>query len=388
MSLRHFVLGVAALGFLAGPVAAQSGRPGRAMPSTPPILSQIQLRSPPMSTPLRVQPAVPLGAQLDWNQTGWSALTQGQAAGAPSVVRLQNGETWLIVRAEDSQLYGASINPAQPGIIASGAWRAFGVAARSEPDCQPVEQATLTDGFEWRQRLVCGYLASGGGAEAALLTTGTGSILTLALGGQNAGARPSILPRVLGNTLPHTNGSSISWAAAGNAVVWDGANSTYRGSFVMGTSTGASPNQVPSWQQNTSVGGPVGCGRLAGSATAPTPCAWAAETGIVVRANPEFTGAAQLVSGVPGGTDRRSAPAVVVTASNRVVIAVRNSSGRIYWAVRPSSGGAFGAWQDAGGTSRSGTGLSCIGQGEAVSCFIQGWDGRLFGRVIGNTAGL
>lgn len=382
MKIRLFVCSAIVVGLMALPAAAQQGRPGRPSPSATPI----QARAPIMSVPSTTRPTLATGSlnSQDWDQTGWSAMTQGQSQGAPSVLRLGNGQTWLVVRAEDSQLYGAPINSAQPGLIASAAWRAFGMVAQSEPDCQPIVPSTPADGFGWGERMLCAYLSSGGAAEVSLLSTGTGAITTFPLGGRNAGARPTILPRALGSSVATPGGSYASSTVAATAVVWDGASSIYRGAFTVGVSTGASPNQVPTWEQVTTVGGPVGCAFR----TNVQPCAWTAASQIVVRDNPAFTGAALTTSAVPGGTDRRTAPAVVVTSSGRVVIAVRNAMGRIYWTTRPAGSGAFSAWQDAGGVARNRTGLSCIGEGESVSCFIQGWDGRIFGRVIGNTANL
>lgn len=382
MKIRLFVCSAIVLGLMAGPLAAQQGRPGRPSPSA----TQIQARAPVMSVPLTTRPALATGSLnlQDWNQTGWLAVTQGQALGAPSVLRLGNGQAWLIVRAEDSQLYGAPINSGQPGLIASGAWRAFGMVAQSEPDCQPVAPSAAGNGFNWGERMVCAYPVSGGAAEVSLLTTGSGAIVTFPLGGRNAGARPTLLPRALGSSVATPGGSYASSTVAATAVVWDGASSVYRGAFTVGMSTGASVNQAPTWEQVTTVGGPVGCAYRDNV----QPCAWTAAPQIVVRDNPAFTGAGLVTSAVPGGTDRRSAPAVVVTASGRVVIAVRNAMGRIYWTTRPGGSSAFSAWQDAGGVARNGTGLSCISEGESVSCFIQGWDGRIFGRVIGNTANL
>jgi hypothetical protein len=344
---------------------------------------------PPVTFSVRAPPLSP-GLLKSTDLSGWSAVTAGQTLGAPSVVRLGSGQSWLIVRAADGQLYGAPVDAAAPGLIPSGAWRGFSVAAQSEPDCRPVQGA----GRE--QEALCTYLTAGGAAEVALLRFSAGSATRLPLGGSNAGARPSIATSVRGYRaaaaqLPDGSVSLPRDVTATQLAVWDGGTSLFRGEVAltgtggMGSSSGgvrnALPSGAPTWTKAAVSASPIACDGLQA-----TTCAAAAGAVVVVAPDATLAHGRSDTAPVPGGLPRNVAPAVLATRSGKTVIVVRNALGRLYWTQRSGSG--FAPWIDVGGAAKAGTAPSCLATNEAVACFIQGSDGVVYGRSLGTAAGL
>ncbi len=268
---------------------------------------------------------------------------------------------------------------------------------RSEPDCRAVHNAL-------NEPIVCAHLGDGGSAGVLFLRVGYNNqyfvVDAFNVGGQGAGFRPTLLT----NPLHLEGGESAAGATVGfktiryGLLVWDGNLRSFRlqrhtrqvGPLALGQTEpnyGApfslSPGVPDQWTLMTSsYPTPFGCAD--GSQ-----CAIGALTGAVrivdvtAGQGAEDFGQAPtqqyVLPPVPGGLDRNVAPELV---GSQVV--VRGAGGHIYRATFGYGGAS--AWQDLGGSTRDGSGVSCIDRQGGPVCFIQGADGRIYWRVMGPQA--
>lgn len=323
------------------------------------------------------------------DMTGWTVLTNGATLGGPSVVRMRNGQGRIMVRASDSHLYSAPIDPTNPGgPIAGSAWVQSSLTSQSEFDCVTMAEAqSFAD-------VLCGYLGPNGSANLSYLSFDEPQSMTEPLGGQGAGFRPTV---VSGDWYMSSPVPAASWPGgvyrSYEVFVWTTGLTSFRKGSHMLLSGGAGGLAAPvsfvpytdQWTQMASTyPTPYGCVRMTAVqcavgtlndrvrvvSAAPTPADYGA-----APAQAYFTGP------VPGGLSLNLAPEMFRLQSGAVVIVVRSKTGRVYsW--------SGNAWHDQGGWARDGSGISCLANNEQPVCFIQGDDGRIYWRAFATASGL
>lgn len=372
----------------------------RATPATPPQVA------PAPAAPVRPVPRTRAPAESPaqviapgvFNLTamaGWTPIASDPVQGGVSVVQLPDGPWRLVARGADDRLRIAMFNSGSlPASIASGDWFVTDVVARSEPDCRSSSSSLVNS-------LVCAHLGDGGSAHVAFLRVGfnnhTQVMDAFELGGQGAGFRPTLLP----SPLYFEGGDSAAGATVGSKtiryglLVWDGNLRSFRlqrhtrqigpvplGQFTpnYGAPFSLSPDVPDQWTlMASSYPTPFGCsngplcaiGSLTGAVRVVDVTTGEGSEGFAQAPTQQF-----VLPPVPGGLSRNIAPELV---GSQVV--VRSTSGRIYRA--PFGSGGAGAWRDEGGSTRDGSGISCIDRQGGPVCFVQGSDGRIYWRVLG-----
>lgn len=345
----------------------------------------------PVDAPIQIAP----GALNLAGMQGWTAIASDPVQGGVSVIPFPNGQWRLAARGADDRLRIAMINPASlPASIASGAWFVTETVVRSEPDCRAAPNSV-------NEIIACAHLGDGGSASVVFLNVGYNNqyqvLNTFSLGGQGAGARPTLLA----SPLYVEGGDSAAGAAVGfrtirfELLVWDGNLRSFRllrhtreigpvplGQYVpnYGAPVSLSPNVPDQWTlMALAYPTPFGCSN-------DSQCAIGGLNNAIrivdVTAGQGSDGFAQapaqqyVLPPVPGGLSRNVAPALVGAQ-----VVVRGSNGRIYRASFGSEG--TGTWSDEGGSTRDGSGISCAARQGGPVCFVQGTDGRIYWRVMG-----
>ena len=366
---------------------APSAPPQQVTPAPPaPVRPSPRTRTPAEPQPRTIAP----GALNLVAMTGWTSIASDPIQGGVSVVPV-DGQWRLVARGADDRLRIATVNSANlPASIASGGWFVTDVVTRSEPDCRSASNVSS-------DALACSHLSDGGAAGLVFLRVGYNNLYEVMqafdLGGQGAGFRPTLIASPL-----HVEGAeSAAGATVGSRtirfelLVWDGNLRSFRllrhtreigpiplGQYVpnYGAPVRLSPSVPDQWTAMAlAYPTPFGCSDNA-------QCAIGGLNGAVrivnVTAGEGAEGFAQapaqqsVLPPVPGGLSRNVAPELV---GSQVV--VRNAAGRIYRAALGA-----GAWQDAGGSARDGSGISCVDRQGGPVCFIQGADGRIYWRVM------
>ena len=350
---------------------------------------------------------------LQIDMTGWTALTQGATKGGAEVIAPYSGQGYLLVRANDDGLYAAPINAANPsGPIATSAWSLIRSNVLGEADCQI---SGVTPGA-----FTCATLETGGSAVVLDMMSGPSGIIideAYNLGGQNAGARPTLLP--LAYEMRDATFVKATVVPRTRLMVWDG----QVGLFLHTQHANIIPKSV-------TLGGGIGGGMPTGftdahfenSKTDPwlraalpfpavpacvkggsgfvqvTICAWrslldnqlAMTRQAIFWQDPPDAGAWKPVIGWPklnGGVS--GAPELVALKSGRIAAVVRGNNGHIEQAVYDVGSQKFiGSWKDEGGFAKAGSAISCTAAGEQPVCYIQGGDGRIWFKKLSAASGL
>jgi len=348
----------------------------------------------------------PFGLLLNvqFDMTGWTALTQGATKGGAEVVTTGAGQGFLLVRANDDGLYAASVNAANPsGPLATSAWSLIRSGVAGEVDC--VASALTPSAF------TCATLAGGGSAEVLDIVAGTSGFAVdeaYNLGGANAGARPTLLPGAYESRDAATVKADL--VPRVRLMVWDGnaglflrtqhATVFHANPFVpMGGNPHLQNVTTDAWARAALPFSATPACKSASSAVIPIVfCAWrtlldnqlAMTRQTFFWQDPPDTGVWKPVMGWPklaGGVS--GAPELVVLKSGRLAAVVRGNDGHIKQAVYDTSTQKFiGTWKDEGGYAMAGSAISCTAAGEQPVCTIQGGDGRIWAKKLSAASGL
>ncbi len=348
----------------------------------------------------------PFGLLLNvqFDMTGWAALTQGATKGGAEVVTNNAGQSFLLVRANDDGLYSAAINAANPaGPLPTAAWSLIRSGVFGEADC--VASALTPTAF------TCATLATGGSAEVLdINSTPQGLVLdeTYNLGGANAGARPTLLPSAYETRDAAT--IKVDVVPRARLMVWDGnvglflrtqhATVFHANPFVpMGGNPHLQNVTTDAWARAALPFPAVpACKSASSGVISLVICAWrtlldnqlAMTRQTFFWQDPPDTGAWKPVMSwpqLPGGVS--GAPELVSLKSGRLAAVVRGNDGHIKQAIYDSATDKFiGTWKDEGGYAKAGSAISCTASGEQPVCYIQGGDGRIWTKKLSAASGL
>ena len=348
----------------------------------------------------------PFGLLLNvqFDMTGWTALTQGATKGGAEVVTTGSGLSFLLVRANDDGLYAASINASNPsGPLPTSAWSLIRSGVAGEADC--VASVLTATAF------TCATLETGGSAAILDINTSPSGLAlddAYNLGGANAGARPTLLPGAYENRDAAT--VKADTVARVKLMVWDGnaglflrtqrATVFHANPFVpMGGNPHLQNSTTDAWARAALPFPAVpACKSVSSGVISLVICTWrtlldsqlAMTRQTFFWQDPTDTGVWKPVMGWPklqGGVS--GAPELVLLKSGRLAAVVRGADGHIKQAIYDTSTDKFvGTWKDEGGSARAGSAISCTAAGEQPVCYIQGGDGRIWSKKLSAASGL
>lgn len=352
-----------------------------------------------------VKKPLPFGLLLNvqFDMTGWTALTQGATKGGAEVVTTSAGQSFLLVRANDDGLYAASVNAANPsGPLATSAWSLIRSGIAGEADCAA---SVLTP-----TAFICATLEPGGSAAVLDINASASGLVVddhYNLGGANAGTRPSLLPMAYETRDAATVKADV--VPRVKLMVWDGNAglfiraqhaTVFHGNPLvpMGGNPHLQNATTDAWvRSDLPFFSAPACKPTGSGLISLVSCVWRTANNQLLLTRQTWTWQDPPDKGVwkplmswpslAGGNS--GTPELVVLKSGRLAAVVRGADGHIKQAIYdPNTEKFIGTWKDEGGFAQAGSSISCAAAGEQPVCTIQGGDGRIWFKKLSAASGL